>query len=540
MLTIANNGHHYHPNHRSKLDVPDSGSSSSSSSASKTKVLQSKFPSSKPLIKAKSRDDDLMASLEMMESLAADLPQNGNGNSNLKRSYTVQHRRKEHQEERKKPPLPKISHPQLSSSQQQHHFSSHNQNNNLKQVLNSRITSGSSPNLPLHSSPRLTRPKELFVRQITLPMESYEVEETPIVPSPSLATPQQKNVPPPIPARRYPRVYHQLGHSSNTDESENDLHRRGSESSPKNFRSNESSPNNFRSNDSGILTSPSPPTDSGIALSPPTQPRLTSLTKPPDEFADVNSSCKKSVSILHTHASKSSDTASLSSSESDTTSSGTSRYDNVVSQKQLSGSVSNVHLPNNRRFSNSDNNTTSSSSTTKTSTLVAAAAEIAARKLNSGADDPLTSREISTQTIEDGIDGDDEDEETSDSSSDILVLDSSSAGSDAGICKKYSCEEYEDDDEDDEIDEDLEELEQDGTKNHDEIEISDHFRRRGNSRRKFKRDSGPYDNFTLPGAVSSSSSRNSPASTAEGHLLENSSKTKGFQKLLAAGPTSNV
>ena len=96
MLTIANNGHHYHPNHRSKLDVPDNGSSSSSSSASKTKVLQSKFPSSKPLIKAKSRDDDLMASLEMMESLAADLPQNGNGNSNLKRSYTVQHRRKEH------------------------------------------------------------------------------------------------------------------------------------------------------------------------------------------------------------------------------------------------------------------------------------------------------------------------------------------------------------------------------------------------------------------------------------------------------------
>merc|ERR1712029_122826 len=118
--------------------------------------------------------------------------------------------------------------------------------------------------------------------------------------------------------------------------------------------------------------------------------------------------------------------------------------------------------------------------------------------------DPLTSREISTQTIEDGIDGDEED------------------------------------DEDDEIDEDLEELEQDGTKNHDEIEISDHFRRRGNRRRKFKRDSGPYDNFTLPGAVSSSSSRNSPASTAEGHLLENSSKTKGFQKLLAAGPTSNV
>merc|ERR1712029_742833 len=58
-------------------------------------------------------------------------------------------------------------------------------------------TSGSSPNLPLHSSPRLTRPKELFVRQITLPMESYEVEETPIVPSPSL--PHSKKV--------YPLLY---------------------------------------------------------------------------------------------------------------------------------------------------------------------------------------------------------------------------------------------------------------------------------------------------------------------------------------------
>ena len=515
MLTIANNGHHYHPHH-SKLDVPDS--SNSSSSAVKVKL------GSKPLIKAKSRDDDLMASLEMMESLAADLPQNGNGNSNLKRSYTVQHRSSRNtsshhngKEEGKKPPLPKISHPQLST----YTTSSHSNGNNLKQVLNSRITSGSSPNLPLHSSPRLTRPKELFVRQITLPMESYEAEETPIVPSPSLATPQ-KSVPPPIPARRYPRVYHQLGHSSNTDESENDLHRRGSESSPKNFRSNESSPNNFRSNDSGILTSPSPPTDSGIALSPPTQPR-TSLTKPPDEFADSRK-----------NSSKSSDTVSLSSSESDTTSG--SRYDNVVSAKQSSvPNVTTVHLQsNNRRVS------TGSTPTSKTSTLVAAAAEIAARKLNNSdvGNSNISQREISTQTLEDGIDGDDEDEETSDSSSDILVLDSSSANSENG-CKKY---EYDDEDLDDEIDEDLddEEEEEDGTKNHDEIEISDHFRRRGNSRRKFKRDSGPYDNFTLPGAVSSSSSRNSPASsvTAEGHLSEN--KTKGFTKLLAAGPTSNV
>ena len=438
----------------------------------------------------------------MMESLAADLPQQNN--SNLKRSYTVQHRRNlVSKEDGKKPPLPKLSTPvNLNSSQ------------SVKQVLNSRITSGSSPNLPLHSSPRLTRPKELFVRQITLPMDCYEVEETPIVPSPSLATPTQAKtvIPPPIPARRYPRVYqHQVNsHSSNTDESEPERLRRGSESSPKNFRSNESSPNNFRSNDSGILTSPSPPTDSGIALSPPTQTRL--VTKPPDEFADKNS---KNSAV---------DTVSLSSSESDTTSG--SRYDNV--------SVSTPkHLQNNRRFSNDTTGGGTSSSTSKTSTLVAAAAEIAARKLNS------PTREISTQTLEDGIDGDDEDEETSDSSSDILVLDSSSSNHEHEIL------------EDDIEDLEDEELDCEVSKNHDEIEISDHFRRRGNSHRRLKfkpsvqhqhqsnRDSvSPYDNFTLPGAVSNSSSsvissRNSPSHT-EGQ------NPAGFQKLLAAGPTSNV
>ena len=497
VLTIANNGHHYHPHH-GKLDVPDSSSKHSS-----------KY-SSKPLIKAKSRDDDLMASLEMMESLAADLPQNGN--INLKRSYTVQHRRNQgSKEEGKKPPLPKLSHPPVNLNS--------SQNSNLKQVLSSRITSGSSPNLPLHSSPRLTRPKELFVRQITLPMDCYEVEETPIVPSPSLATPSTKTViPPPIPARRYPRIYqHQINsHSSNTDESETER-RRGSESSPKNFRSNESSPNNFRSNDSGILTSPSPPTDSGIALSPPTQPRI--VTKPPDEFADAKNSKNSAV-----------DTVSLSSSESDTTSG--SRYDNV--------SVSTPkHLQNNRRFSN-DTTGTSSTSNSKTSTLVAAAAEIAARKLNS------PPREISTQTLEDGIDGDDEDEETSDSSSDILVLDSSSSNHEHEILE----------DDDDEIDCCEDDIDCEVSKNHDEIEISDHFRRRGNSHRRLKfkptpapvasvrhhqqpnRDSvSPYDNFTLPGAVNVSnsssaiSSRNSPS---EGQ------STAGFTKLLAAGPTSNV
>ena len=116
---------------------------------------------------------------------------------------------------------------------------------------------GSSPHIYPTSSPRPNRPKELFVRQITLPMDSKL--ETPIVPSPSLVTPvrdptptlssmgdkgsnnrnNNNQVPPPIPARRYARAsaYHQQLHQHYLDNGE---------------RSGTS--------DSGILTSPSPPT----------------------------------------------------------------------------------------------------------------------------------------------------------------------------------------------------------------------------------------------------------------------------------------
>lgn len=292
VLSIASNGTHRHYH-----DVPDS----------KTSRLK----------KAPSKDDDLMASLEMMESLAADLMPIKE-TTGLKRSFTVHHRGGQN-----KPPLPKVSSPLHSDTSSTGSTTS----NQFKQVLTSR---GSSPNIYPTSSPRPNRPKELFVRQITLPME------TPIVPSPSLASPK-KQVPPPIPARRYPRAYHQV---LNVDQN---------------------------ASDSGILTSPSPPTDSGIALA-----------------------TKKKEST-------NSDTVSLSS-ESDSTG---SRYDNVVKGDH-------------RRFSNDTNSS-------KTSTLVAAAAEIAAQRC---------SREISTQTretFENGEDGDDEDEETSDCSSDILVLDSGSS-----------------------------------------------------------------------------------------------------------------
>lgn len=176
------------------------------------------------LKKAPSRDDDLMASLEMMESLAADLPlnvsPNGNGgNTTLKRSYTVQHRGN-------KPPLPKMSSPMLSDS------SSTGSNHSFKQVLtpskfHQQNSGASSPNIYPTSSPKLNRPKELFVRQITLPMDNNKIE-TPIVPSPSIGSPtKHQTQPPPIPARRFPRAYHQVISTKDSD--------------------------------SGILTSPSPP-----------------------------------------------------------------------------------------------------------------------------------------------------------------------------------------------------------------------------------------------------------------------------------------
>merc|ERR1712211_166507 len=103
----------------------------------------------------------------------------------------------------------------------------------------------------------------------------------------------------------------------------------------------------------------------------------------------------------------------------------------------------------------------------------------------------------------------------------------------------------------------------DASKNHDEIEISDHFCRRNNSRRNYhhhNRHSGPYDNSVLPGAVlpppsSVSSSVETPLSSASspsppalspnaGRNTNNVDNEKlepaSIKRLLATGPTSNV
>ena len=118
-------------------------------------------------------------------------------------------------------------------------------------------------------------------------------------------------------------------------------------------------------------------------------------------------------------------------------------------------------------------------------------------------------------------------------------------------------------DEEEEDDPEVPEMNDDGSKNHDEIEISDHFCLRNNSRRNYvisNRHSGPYDNFVLPGAVlpppsSVSSSVETPLSSASSPsppalspnagrnpMTDNSEKLEpaSIKRLLAAGPTSNV
>ena len=134
------------------------------------------------------------------------------------------------------------------------------------------------------------------------------------------------------------------------------------------------------------------PTDSGIAMSPPT-PKNPSVMKKIPQTDDTLSLC-----------SSSSSSSASSSCHSGSEASSGSRYDNVVRVPSLSSTVTisqprssenlqvskNSAMADNRRFSND-----SCSPASKTSTLVAAAAEIAAQRLSVS-----PTREISTQTIE--------------------------------------------------------------------------------------------------------------------------------------------
>lgn len=568
MLSIAN----YKPQHtntdrpRSKSHQHDMAMAAvTPTTAAKHGVLSTLPPPAKLLSKStNTANEDLMASLEMMNSLVAELQPTGN--SSLKRSYTVQARRITRQNGvdqevgTRKPPLPKLSlvcpptlsfspsspvtpshlHSSDTSSSTSSCSSVHNGSTSTSRSTShmqhppqpySRMNSAptvytSSPNINAYPlSPRPNRPTELFVRQINLTSDhqhhsSPRSEEPPRSPSSS-------QVPPPIPTRRFRRICLPSGiiqpanghNTTDSGEDHNNSARRLSESS------HHRNGSGAYSGDSGVLTSPSPPTDSGIAVSPP---------MPVKQMQVKCETADKETNVSH-----SDDTVSICSSalsvESDTSG---SRYDNVPYFRQDSN--------NSRRHSN---DTTSSS---KTSTLVAAAAAIAAARHSTSPTACAATQTIIHQSK--GEDGDDEDE-ASDTSSDILVLDSSGESEASGGDKPSNNKHHYDDDDNNE-----EEDEVDLGSNPDEIEISDHFCRRGNSRRKF-RDSGPYENYVPPPSVSDSletpvSSSPSPASSPRQDVKLKSAaaadlasdvvtaatrlEPSSIKRLLTAGQTSNV
>ena len=488
-----------------------------------------------------STQDDLMASLEFMNSLAADLPSNGHGNINnsnivnvnnnnksnnssgplwltatspLKRSHTVQARRvvkigngnvtvvkpqlhlqqqflqQQHQQQQqqsevmRKPPLPKLSLASPTSTQQSFAMSIPVQQQQQQQQYQPshysglpHITSGGSfyrsngnfvhtgltpivkailspsvceqPHWPQQqqqqqhqiyqsqlqqqpqesynygnpyqqaSSPRLSRPTELFVRDIPLiePRVAHRAPDEPPIPQrASSEGPACSDTPPPLPARKFRRLY-TSGDVVQKDQRE--FLTRNETSKPSS--TTQTSPRLYRtalSIDSGVMMgSPSPPTDSGIGVSPPTQVRQIQQQKTRISLKANNED--SSVEITTTlvlpkveeqrrqrNVVSSDDSASICSSalsvESDTSG---SRYDNVATQKLTPAS--------------------SDDKTSKTTSLVKAAADIAETRF-------LTSGHVVPQSR--GEDGDDEndddtDDEDGDYDSDHIDIESSASSS---------------------------------------------------------------------------------------------------------------
>ena len=544
-----------------------------------------------------STQDDLMASLEFMNSLAADLPSGNNShhhhhhnhNSNnssgplwltaaspLKRSHTVQARRVVKigngnvsvvkppnqflpqqtfsvNEVMRKPPLPKLSlaspvstttsfamsipvqqqpqQPQQPQPQKQQHYPSHYvvlppnaggvtyyRNNNfnnsnltptVKAILSPSVCEqvywphqqqqlqqqqqGQQQKQPTQqqqqhftqyhqaSSPRPSRPTELFVRDIPYAESRTNTRpepEPPVPPRSSSEGPSCSDTPPPLPVRKFRRVYT----SNDVIEKDGKDELYSKPEKPKPSSTTQTSPRLYRtalSVDSGVMMgSPSPPTDSGIGVSPPTQVRQHVQQQQQQKQQHLHQPLKTRVSVRHSkededdeelvriavedaavrrqRAPSSDDTASLCSSalsvESDTSG---SRYDNVLRARIPSMSVEVTQPP---------------VTPAKTSTLVAAAAEIAAATYLTAAA-PVTSTGLPILQSRDE-DGDDEDTDSnSNSDSDNLDLDSYSDDCDS-------------DHEDDEKEE--EELVS--------KEKPDKFHHPG-LRLPLHRNSGPYENF---------------------------------------------
>jgi len=354
--------------------------------------------------------DDLMASLEMMNLLAADLP----SNSPLKRSYTLnpkRMRRTPAREVTRKPPLPKLTTVPLSPSTPTSVSSSQNipglySNPPTSAPLShtyqtTSSTNGRPPPFTRQNSAPTSNPvssdNELYFknnqsftrpnRPTDLPGKLFSAFEGLCAsPSQNRRASEESLVieeyggggsepPPPIPTRKTKKVFvSQATHlpykqreleckysncinlevpadndniSLSSQDPSNYSHspREGSEDrlssqdflytvttsspvpTPRNNYSDHESCYNMKNNislDSGVITSPSPPTDSGIALSPPSRPRHPHYTNKNDtQHQALNN-------LEHPEGTHSEDAISvLSCSLSEASDTSGSKYDNV-------------------------------------------------------------------------------------------------------------------------------------------------------------------------------------------------------------------
>jgi len=549
-----------------------SSSNSSPSSAAATKnIIQSVMPSpNKPVIirAAKSNNQQLIESLEMMKNLAADLPTN----SPLKRSYTVHARKLTRQapvqsSPSRKPPLPKASPttpdaptpplfqppadplptppppPPYSSnsssacssnsgsiSQSRHRppppIPTHFLRNNSVPVLPTTTSTTDGAAMTAMTSSPPSRPTELF---------------KPPSPKEGVGDEEDKDTPPPIPVRRYRRIYVnppnggpptlQLApahHAAECYSSESSDLNPVPHAPPVPAPRFAAAPSPRPEVDCHV-TSPSPLTaDSGIAMSPPI--RKVSELKKGGGGVGANNEC---------------DTVSVGSSLSH---SDDSKYDNLSASS--STSLNSGGGPRGRD---------------RTSTLVHAAAEIAAAKVakpavasglpvaaNGGEEEDYQS---------DNEDDSEEDEErrsknlrisqsrirrlssssssagsscSSEESSGSSTTSGSSGSSSACCCCNANSSE--------DLHKASEQLE------YQEIEINDHCVVAAQQQQhQEKRKSGPYENFIPPpavvddeaGAVAAAAAAADPRPPDGSQQLPHR-ELSTFQRLLAAGQTSNV
>ena len=408
-------------------------------------IIQSVLPTpSKPVISrpGKTNNEQLIESLEMMKNLAADLP----SNSPLKRSHTIHVRKLSRQtpvsSPLKKPPLPKASPEPPASFPDPLPPPPPAYSSNSSSACSSNNGSISQH----HHRPPPPIPSN-FLRQNSVPaLPTSDSASTPSPTRPKELPNDGKDTPPPIPVRRYRRIY--VNPATNLQIPPPPAEYYSSESSELNPAPPVPAPRMTAASPRppDQVTAPSPQTaDSGIAMSPP--------------LRKIGNSKR----ILE------SDTVSVGSSLSQ---SDDSKYDNLSASSSTS-----LNSGGHNRVS--------------TSTLVHAAAEIAAAN--------HTKSKLASQGEDDDYQSDNEDSEddevsklrpsrirrlsTTSSSSDSSCSSVSSSGSSACCCCENSTEDFD--------------------KEHAEIEINDHCVL---AQRNEHRKSGPYENFSPPPPATKESS----------------------------------